>query len=301
MNIFKQRKINKLLKKASKQRDLYKAIEKYMQVLSIDDKLPAIYNYIALCYFELNDYKEAEEFFKKSINNFNEDFNSKEEVYYNLAFTLHSQGKNKEAEEFYKKAIEINKNYSFTYKNYAYLLFSEKRYKESLGMFNKYTNFVEDAETYNNIAIIYEELNNEQKAIEFYEKAISTDSEYALAYNNLGVLYMTNKDYKKAAELFDKAIEKDSSLCDAYNNLASINIMFKKYNLALELFKKALILAPYQKSIRLNIAQSYYYLNDINNTVLHLKELIKLNYPVDSILSHEDFSKIPALKEKLQS
>jgi len=301
MSFFKNRKINKLLDKASKQKDLYRAVENYKKIIELDDSFPAIYNYIALCYFELNDYQLSEEYFKKAIEKFNDDFKSKVEVYYNLAFALHSQNKYKDAQKYYEKAIEEDPSYSFTYKNFGYLLFSDKQYKKALKTFKKFLTFNEDAETYNNIAIIYEELNNNKEAIKCYNLAIKTDNTYALAYNNLGAIYMAEKKYKKAGELFDKAIENDRSLVDAYNNLATINFIDKKYNLSLSLYQKALKIAPYNKSIRANIAQVYYYLNDINNCTLYLKELINQGYPINLILDHKDFKKIDNLKELITS
>jgi len=299
MSYFKNIKISRLLNKASKQRDLYKAIDLYQKIIDIDPTFPVIYNYIGLCYFELNDYEKAESFFRKSIEKFNDNFKSKHEIYYNLAFALHSQNIYEEAEIFYKKSIKENPDYSFAYKNFAYLLFLEKKYKESLEMFKKYITYNEEAEAYNNIGIIYQEFNNDKEAIRYYNLAIETDDSYALAYNNLGAIYMEKKDYEKAAELFDKAIEKDKSLADAYNNLATINFMIKKYNLSLSLYQKALKIAPYNKTIRLNIAQIYYFLNDINNCILYLKELINQGYPLGSILKHEEFKKIEDLEKRL--
>jgi len=297
--MFKERKIKKLLKKASKQ-GLNSAIMTYNKILELDDSLAAVYNYIGLCYFELVDYENAQKYFFLSIEKFSDEFKSEYEVYYNLAFTFQSSSKNEEAEKYYKISMNLNKEYKFTYKNYAYLLFQEKRYKEALDMFEKYNSFGEEAEVYNNIGIINEELANKSKAIKSYEKSIEIDETYALAYNNLGVLYLNDKKYNDASKLFDDAIKFDSTLVDAYNNLASIFVLDKKYNAAISLYTKALKVSPNHLIILINLAKLYSYLKDKNNMILTLKKTLKLGYQIEKILVIEEFKSFNNLENELR-
>jgi len=297
--MFEERKIKKLLKKASKQ-GLNSAIMTYEKILKIDDSLPAVYNYIGLCYFELIDYENAKKYFIMAIDKFNDEFKSKYEVYYNLGFTFQSLQNFKDAEINYKLAINLNEDYRFTYKNYAYLLFQEKRYKDALDIFNKYNSFGEEAEIYNNIGIIYEELGKKAEAVKSYKKSIKLDETYALAYNNLGVLYLSDKKYNDAAKLFDDAIKYDSSLVDAYNNYASVMVIDKKYNGAISLYSKGLKINPNNLVILINLAKLYSYINDKNNIVLTLKKVLKLGFSMDKILLIEEFKSIDNLESQLR-
>ena len=299
MEYFKKRKISKLLKKASRQ-GVNSAILTYHKILKLEPDLPAVYNYIGLCYFELTDYDNAEKNFLLSIEKFNDDFKSQYEVYYNLAFTYQSRQDYDKAEKYYKMSMNLNKDYKFTYKNYAYLLFQNKRYKDALNMFEKYNSFGEEAEVYNNIGIIYEELNNNKEAVKSYQKSILTDESYALAYNNLGVLYINEKKYDEAAKLFDKAIEYDSSLVDAYNNYASVLVIDKKYNLALDLYNRALKINPNNSVILINLAKLYSYLGDLNNVILTLKKVISLGIDIDKVIRIEEFKNIKDLDKLLR-
>ena len=298
MEYFKNRKIAKLLKKAAKQ-GVYSAIDTYNKILEINPDLPAVYNYIGLCYFELTDYEKAKKYFHDAIEKFTEDFKSQYEVYYNLAFSYHSLDEAEQAEKYYKMSMNLNKDYKFVYKNYGYLLFNLKRYKEALDMFEKYNSFGEEAEVFNNIGIIYEELNDNDKAIEYYEKAIKIDDKYALAYNNLGALYMSLKNYKKAAELFDSAIKHDVSLTDAYNNLATVFTIDEKYNAALALYEKALKINPRNIIILINKAKLHMKLNDLTNVVNTLKNVLKYGYSIDKIIKIEEFKNIDNLENLL--
>ncbi len=299
MKYFEKKKIAKLLKKASKQ-GLNSAIMTYNKVLKLNPDLPAVYNYIGLCYFELTDYNSAEKYFKLSVEKFNDDFESQYEVYYNLAFTYQSKQDLEKAEKYYKMSMNLNKDYKFTYKNYAYLLFQNKKYKDSLNMFEKYNSFGEEAEVYNNIGIIYEELGDFKKAIKSYEKSILIDDKYALAYNNLGVLYINEKKYDEASKLFDNAIKYDSSLVDAYNNYASILVIDKKYNSALDLYNRALKINPNHSIILINLAKLYSYLGDLNNIIIALKKVVKLGLSVDKLIEIEEFKDIENLEELLR-
>jgi serine/threonine protein kinase/tetratricopeptide (TPR) repeat protein len=75
-----------------------------------------------------------------------------------------------------------------------------------------------------------------KKAIEFFEKALEIDDNYALAYAGLSDVYRALPDYasyspreayEKARELANKAIEIDNSLSEAHTSLAVIlNNMF---------------------------------------------------------------------------
>jgi len=299
MGYFKNKKIARLLKKASKQ-GLNTAIATYNKIIKIDSELPSVYNYIGLCYFELTDYENAEKYFKLAIEKFNDDFKSQYEVYYNLGFTYQSMNNFSEAEKCYKKSMNLNDDYRFTYKNYGYLLFQNKEYKKSLNMFEKYNSFIEEAEVYNNIGIIYEEMGKKKLAIEAYEKSILTDKTYALAYNNLGVLYLNDKKYGDAGKLFDNAIKYDSSFVDAYNNYASVLVIDKQYNSALDLYRRALKINPNNSVVLVNTAKLYSYLNDINNLILILKKLVDKGMEISKIIEIEEFKNIENIEDLLR-
>ena len=57
--------------------------------------------------------------------------------------------------------------------------------------------------------LVPDEKQSENKAIEYFKKAINSD--YVYAYNNLGKIYEKNKDYKKAFKYFSFGAEKEES------------------------------------------------------------------------------------------
>ena len=50
-------------------------------------------------------------------------------------------------------------------------------------------------------------MDNYNKAIECYRKAIELDPKYASAWNHMGGAYVQLGDYQKAVECFQKAVE----------------------------------------------------------------------------------------------
>ena len=51
-----------------------------------------------------------------------------------------------------------------------------------------------DAETYNNLAIVNEDLDRLPRAIDLYKKAIQANPAHSKAYNNLAYLYLQSGD-----------------------------------------------------------------------------------------------------------
>lgn len=79
---------------------------------------------------------------------------------------------------------------------------------------------------------------NEQKAIEYFKKAVKFDPEFAFAWDNLGICYRKLGDFDKAIDAYNKSLEIDPKGITPLQNIA-IAYMFKKD------FEKAI--SAYQK------------------------------------------------------
>ena len=95
---------------------------------------------------------------------------------FNLAVKNHQEGKTDIAQELYNQVLKIDPNHS---------------------------------QSLNNIAIIFTNLKDYQKAINTYEKAIAIDSNYTDAHSNLGIIFKELGEIEKAKSYFEKAIELD--------------------------------------------------------------------------------------------
>lgn len=114
--------------------------------------------------------------------------------------------------------------------------------------------FTENAEYYYLAGILTED---EEEAIENFEKAIAVNDKYIDAYFELGLIYELREDYDKAIENFKRIVEIDSEYADAYNELGWIYYKKGLYDLEIEMFKKAVQLVPGDPDFHFNLATAY--------------------------------------------
>lgn len=100
----------------------------------------------------------------------------------------------------------------------------EEAIKVFIEIIEKYPNL---PEPYNNLAVLYADLGQYEKAKNALERAIKTHPSYATAHENLGDIYA-----KMASESYDKALQLDTNNARAENKLAIIKELFsgKKTN-----------------------------------------------------------------------
>jgi tetratricopeptide (TPR) repeat protein len=92
------------------------------------------------------------------------------------------------------------------------------RTTEAIGIFQKLTeDYPELPEPYNNLAVIYAQQKQYEKAKQALEMAIRTHPAYATAHENLGDIYA-----RMASQAYDKALQIDSSNTSAQTKLSMI-------------------------------------------------------------------------------
>ncbi|MDP1758688.1 MAG: tetratricopeptide repeat protein [Thermodesulfovibrionales bacterium] len=101
----------------------------------------------------------------------------------------------------------------------------------------------EDKEVLNAIGIIYLlKFEDFPKAIDFFQKAVNIDPDFAEAHNNLGFAYEKSKKFNEAIESYKKALSNliYRSPEKAYYNLAKVYYRLGKYDEAINAHKEAL-------------------------------------------------------------
>ncbi len=89
---------------------------------------------------------------------------------------------------------------------------------EAIGVFTKLTeDYPELPEPYNNLAVLFAQQKQYEKARTALEMAIRTHPSYAIAYENLGDVYA-----KLASQAYDKALQLDTANANTQNKLALI-------------------------------------------------------------------------------
>ncbi|MGV8056737.1 MAG: tetratricopeptide repeat protein [Smithellaceae bacterium] len=103
------------------------------------------------------------------------------------------------------------------------------------------TNYVA---AYNNRGNAYEEKGQNDRAIKDYKEAIAIDSNVVEAYYNLGHVYNRKGQYDDAIENYNKAIKLDPNEPDAYDNRGFSYSRKGQYKRAIEDYNKSLTLKP---------------------------------------------------------
>ncbi len=208
-----------------------KAYEKCLYDLSIpeEDKI-GLNILIGNCYFFLSKLKEAEKYFRESLNIFKKAENkmaklpAKSVALGNIGNIFHNLGKTHEAVEYYQQALEINKKLG---------------YEQGI------------AHNLNNIGTVYDELGEydealrcQEEALKIYQK-IQDKPGIANSLNNIGVAYHDSgktealKFYQKALEI-NKKMGYEEGIANVFNNIGLTYNKLREINQALNYYQEAL-------------------------------------------------------------
>ena len=115
------------------------------------------------------------------------------------------------------------------------------------------------------------DLNDEDGAVEQWEKALALNAKDPAVYNNLAEIYAHHGPVKKAFEYYGKAIELNPHEALYYHNFGTVVYLFRKdameiykideqqvFDKALGLYQKAMKLDPDNFPLASDIAQTYY-------------------------------------------
>ncbi len=103
----------------------------------------------------------------------------------------------------------------------------------------------------NNIGLLYRDIGNYPKALEYYQRGlllaeeINSLTDISNLLNNIGIVYIDTDEKEKAAKYLTKSFKiaiklgDSSGVASSYNNMGIIYMTQKKYDIAFEYHKKA--------------------------------------------------------------
>lgn len=183
--------------------------------------------------------------------------------------------------EFFTK--ETVKFYSLAYRSLGKDFQYNSLYSEAKKAFEKSLEIYELPGIYSDLAFIYRQEGNFNKAEELYLKALEKDSNNPDIYINLGILYLTGEDFKKSEEYFKKSLELDRENPFIYSNMA---VLYEKQGdnmSALKYLEKALEIDSDNPDIHYNIAILMIKENRLEEGKACLKKARELGYPEEEI------------------
>jgi hypothetical protein len=96
------------------------------------------------------------------------------------------------------------------------------------------------------------------EAVDYWNRAISSRQNTAIAYSNRGLAYHELKQYQRAVKDYNAAIKRDPDYAAAYNNRGKAYYELAEYQLALNDFNQILKLKPQHAKAHLNRGLVFY-------------------------------------------
>jgi tetratricopeptide (TPR) repeat protein len=156
----------------------------------------------------------------------------------NLGLAYLNLGKHQEAEACFRRNLKL---IAPTFFNLGMTLFRQKRYGESLVMFQRAHEIMpDDPEFLDMLGNAYMELSRLPEARDALKAAITADDTYALAHYDMGgVLSLMKGEEAASMKSYERAIELDPTLFSAYYAIGCLYALRGEKKLALQFLEKA--------------------------------------------------------------
>lgn len=170
------------------------------------------------------------------------------EAYFKAGLDLLDTEKYQEAIAEFDRAIALDPNLAAAYLKRGFAYGNLGQDKQALADFEKALELEPDnsnnGEVYFNLALAYFKTRQDEKAVEFWGKAIAAGQDSAEAYLNRGKSYFNLKQYKEAITDCTQAIELDAQLAEAYNLRGKANAYLNNFEQAIPDLSQAIELDP---------------------------------------------------------
>lgn len=152
---------------------------------------------LAILYLQKNNMQQAKENFEKALKYQPNDAN----IYRLFAYYYQRVQEFEKAEKLYKKSLSLDSKNPDTYNNYGTFLCKQARYQEAEKAFLTaiaQSSYSAVANTYENAAVCAEKADKLDKALYYYQYALSHNPNKSYLHLSLAKLNITNKAYQTA-------------------------------------------------------------------------------------------------------
>ena len=204
-----------------KKEDKFNAVNAFKLALEYDKDNPFYLNALAFSYVQLEQYDSAIELYQKALS-INPDNEWSAVVAQALAAIYHQiKGNSDAAISMLQNALLLTKDKSQIYQAIADIYYDIEDLDKAIEFYNaSLDSDCNNPKAYSRLAMAYWEKDYIEKAIIYYSKAIDLDPEYDIAYNNLGVIFLDGLgDSKRALSYFENAVDINPNYVLAHFNI----------------------------------------------------------------------------------
>jgi superkiller protein 3 len=141
-------------------------------------------------------------------------------AYSNLGFAYTIIQQYKKGIEFGQKAVQLDTTFQLAKNNLNWALTEQNKLLQAIAEVEKTPEDKRNTDFYILYGLQYLKLQDYDKSIEIWNKALVTDPQNSAALINIGVAYMSKSEYGNAIKSFQKAIDANANDQLAKNNLA---------------------------------------------------------------------------------
>lgn len=233
---------------------------------------------LGLVNVNLGCYEEAKQNFEEVVQKENDDATS----WFYLGNCYDKLKLAEKAKDAYLKVIELRENYLDAYKSICIVLMQLNQ--EDLAI-----KYAEKAKTIDPEDYTYEyligtanvALKNYDESIIHLEKALELAPDHAQIYSNLGTAYLLKNNQEKAVEMYQKAIKIEPENADVLYNLGSLLQIQNNHSEACEYFEKSYALKNDERSL-VSLTLSEFKGGNYIKAIEHYKALIVAHPEKDS-------------------
>jgi tetratricopeptide (TPR) repeat protein len=207
------------------------AIEHYKNALSLDAKHPAACQALADIFRERNEFDQAEMYLKKltalNIPNAQQDLadfqDDKKTAMFNAAINDYEQGRIQPAIGKLKEIVRLDQRFIPAHKMLGEIYFSQNDLGKALSSYNAVLRYGDSsAQVYSNMGLIYMQLENYPKSVEYLEKAYKLDPDSLEIKYSFASVLRDNGQAQKALYFFKQIAEQSPDYPNIHNDLAGI-------------------------------------------------------------------------------
>lgn len=258
------------------------AIETYDHIITIRKDFYLAYGARSISFLKLGQKEKALDDINYSLK-----FEKKKAILFTQRALIHIENQNFEsALNDLNKALKIDKQSEIARINRAFVLRMLGERRKALKDIQKSEANIElDAEGYLQKGIIHFKNNDDEKALECYNKSIDIEPNLVEAIYSRALVYCRLEDFQKSIEDLNRAMEVENShfMDFLLNGFAYVYFKMKKYNKAIEFAEKTLEKYPNFYWANLTLAETYGEIENKDEFYRNLKIAIQGGIGIEDI------------------
>ena len=268
------------------------ALEAYLKAQQLGDKVAWTNAEIGMCYKELGNYDEALKYYLIIINSgeLDNDIYKKTWVLLEIGNIYKNTNKFEEAVECFRIVEKIVVgDYQF-YLDHAYCLIFMNHYTEAIAKIEKALELHEDIYPISQLAFCYRNLEEWEKALQYYLKAESLGREDAWINLEIGLCYKELLDFEKSLARYLKAYEDEIYKYNTFLllEIARIYNIFDNYTEAFKFLVRVSEMSKKSKDVCIEMGKCLIGLGRYEEAIENFLKARKLSLEVESSTYEED-------------